>query len=132
MEASHEDEDADGSEEDLHAVLSGSIAPRKIPVNVYVASSDFDPAHHPLFDSSVPTFSACRLKIIMTSSGKPPISDVVEITVKYEPEKEKVVVVKVVGAMGSELSPDAMEEIYRRGGIFGLPGRLWNGMHAAQ
>lgn len=128
-----EDEDADVTEEDLHAVLSGSITPRKIPVNVYIASSaDPDPAHHPLFDSSLSTFSSSRPTIIMTSPEKPPISGLLEITVRYEPEKEKGVAVNVsaVGAMESELSQDAMEEICRRGGMFGLPGRLWNGMHA--
>ncbi|KZT20118.1 hypothetical protein NEOLEDRAFT_1076393 [Neolentinus lepideus HHB14362 ss-1] len=123
-----EDDDVEVTEDDLQAVLNGTITPRKIPVNVYVPSStDPDPAHHPLYDSSLSTFqSLSRPRIVTTSPERPPISGLMEITVSYQPEKEKGVAVSVVGALGSELDVGVMEEICRRGGVLGLPGRLWS------
>ncbi|TFK53452.1 hypothetical protein OE88DRAFT_1626688 [Heliocybe sulcata] len=123
-----EDDDAEVTENDLQAVLNGTIKPRKIPVNVYVPSStDPDPAHHPLYDSSLSTFqSPSRPRIVMTAPERPSISGLMEITVSYQPEKERGVAVSVLGALGSELGMDVMEEVCRRGGAFGLPGRLWS------
>ena len=39
--------------------------------------------------------------------------------------------VKVQGAMGVDVQMSTLEEAVRRGGTFGLPGRIWAASHAA-
>ncbi|KAF5388850.1 hypothetical protein D9757_005667 [Collybiopsis confluens] len=121
-----EEEEGDLSEADLHAVLSGSITPRKIPVNVFVPS--YSGAPSPLFDSPelsnmVPKVR--RAKIVMTSPERPPISGLVEVCVSFDEIKPRGVNVEVNGALGVDLKSEVMEEICRRGGTLGLPGRVW-------
>lgn len=123
------------TEDDLDAVLKGAITPRRIPVNIYIPSN---PPHAPLFDPSLDPTMALSLaqldpsppdnrltKIVLTSPERPPISGLVEIGVTFDPRRPRAVAVDVSGAMGVNLQADVLEEVCRRGGALGLPGRVW-------
>ncbi|KAI0350193.1 hypothetical protein OH77DRAFT_1507079 [Trametes cingulata] len=126
-------EDAAVTDDDLQAVLKGTIRPRSIPVNVYL------PAHtlaDPLFGGTdMDAFSlggstpSRRARIVMTTPERPPISGLVEIGVTFDPGRPRGVVVDINGAMGVDLRVDVLEEVCRRGGLFGLPGRVWKKAH---
>ncbi|KAI0648314.1 hypothetical protein C8Q79DRAFT_905736 [Trametes meyenii] len=130
-------EDMAVTEDDLQAVLKGTIKPRSIPVNVYL------PAHAPadaLFGGSdMDAFSLGvgggapprRARIVMTTPERPPISGLVEIGVTFDPTRPRGVAVDVSGAMGVDLRVDVLEEVCRRGGLFGLPGRVWKKAHGS-
>ncbi|KAF7375971.1 hypothetical protein MSAN_00011700 [Mycena sanguinolenta] len=117
-------DESDATEDELHAVLTGTMIPRKIPVNVSLPQRP-----DPLFDSTLDTITIPpvdrRTRIVMTSPERPPISGVVEITVAYDETKSRGVSVELNGAMGCDLKTDTLEEIARRGGALGLPGRVW-------
>lgn len=102
------------------------MTPRKIPVNVFLPSPTTAP--DPLFDSTDLSMSR-RPKIVMTSPEHPPLTGMVEITVTYDETKERGISMHVSGALGADLNLDAMEEICRRGGTLGLPGRVWAKSH---
>jgi len=72
-----------------------------------------------------------RPKIIMTSPERPPISGLVEITVSYDEKKPRGISVSVQGAMGLDIKNTDLEEICRRGGTLGLPGRIWANAHGS-
>lgn len=61
----------------------------------------------------------------MDSPECPPIAGVVHINVSYDLSRPAGVSVEVGGAMGAELHIEALEAVCRRGGLFGLPGRVW-------
>ncbi|KAJ7647522.1 hypothetical protein FB45DRAFT_893657 [Roridomyces roridus] len=110
-------DESDATEEELQAVLSGTVIPRKIPVSVYLPQRP-----DPLFD--MPSVDR-RTRILMTCPERPPMSGVVEVTVAYDETRTRGVSVEVNGAMGCDLKRDVLEEIARRGGTLGLPGRVW-------
>ncbi|KAI0668479.1 hypothetical protein C8Q78DRAFT_993488 [Trametes maxima] len=128
-------EDISVNEDDLQAVLKGTVKPRSIPVNVYL------PAHAPadtLFGGpDMDAFSLGvgggapprRARVVMTTPERPPISGLVEIGVTFDPARPRGVAVDVSGAMGVDLRVDMLEEVCRRGGLFGLPGRVWKKAH---
>ncbi|KAF8230172.1 hypothetical protein L208DRAFT_1283223 [Tricholoma matsutake] len=124
-------QETEATEEELQAVLSGKLMPRKIPVNVFL------PSHNIVTDSlfetpdldAIPQMQHRRPKIIMTSPEQPPISGLVEITVTYDEARPRGVVVEVSGAMSSDIKLDVLEEICRRGGTLGLSGRVWSKSH---
>jgi hypothetical protein len=66
----------------------------------------------------------------MTSPECPPISGLVEITVGLDEMKSRGVFVDIRGALGTDLNTDVLEEVCRRGGALGLPGRVWASSHA--
>lgn len=116
-------------------LFTGAVRPRRIPVNVYIPSH---PPPEPLFDptSLDPAMSLSlahltssphqRLtKIVLTSPERPPISGLVEIGVTFDPSQPRAITVDVSGAMGVNLQGDVLEEVCRRGGTLGLPGRVW-------
>ena len=70
-----------------------------------------------------------RSKIVMTSPERPPITGLVETSVVYDPGRPRGISVGINGAMGADLNADALEEVCRRGGLFGLPGRIWVEAH---
>ncbi|KAI0781385.1 hypothetical protein BD413DRAFT_464197 [Trametes elegans] len=129
-------DDATVTDEDLQAVLKGTIQPRSIPVNVSLPSAS---TTDPLFGSTdmdafalgPPSTAARRARIVMTTPERPPISGLVEIAVAFDPGRARGVAVDVVGAMGVDLRVDVLEEVCRRGGLFGLPGRVWKKAHEA-
>nr|GAT57759.1 predicted protein [Mycena chlorophos] len=118
------DEESDPTEDELLAVLSGTLKPRKIPVNVSLphrTDAVFDPSLDPI---SMPSVDR-RTRLLMTCPERPPISGVVEITVAYDETRSRGVSVEVAGAMGSDIESETLEEIVRRGGALGLAGRIW-------
>ncbi|EJF62647.1 hypothetical protein DICSQDRAFT_104138 [Dichomitus squalens LYAD-421 SS1] len=122
-----EDEaDATVTEDDLQAVLKGHIEPRSIPVNIRIPQPV-----PPFSDSDMDAFSLGRghARITMTTPERPPISGLVEITVTFDPGRARGVAVDITGAVGVDLSTEVLEEVCRRGGLLGLPGRVWMKAH---
>ena len=72
-----------------------------------------------------------RPKIIMTSPERPPITGLVEIAISFDEAKQRGISVEVRGAVGADIKMDVLEEASRRGGIFGIPGRIWLGSHSS-
>ncbi|KAI8999049.1 hypothetical protein BD414DRAFT_512589 [Trametes punicea] len=131
--AAEDPEDTTVTEDDLQAVLKGTVQPRKIPVNVYLPSQ---PPADALFGApDIDAFSLGgstsqhRARIVMTTPERPPISGLVEIGVTFDPSRSRGVAVDISGAMGVDLRVDVLEEVCRRGGLFGLPGRIWKKAH---
>ncbi|KAJ7072545.1 hypothetical protein C8F01DRAFT_973867 [Mycena amicta] len=117
-------DDTDATEDELMAVLNGTMTPRKIPVNVSLpqrADAAFDPSLDPINMPSVDR----RTRILMSCPERPPISGVVEITVAYDETRSRGVSVELSGAMGCDIKSETLEEIVRRGGALGLAGRIW-------
>jgi hypothetical protein len=120
------------TEDVLEALLKGIHPPTKIPVEVYIptpSDSTFSTADLS-FDLPAPT-PRTRLppKITMSIPERPPISGFVEIVVSYDDTRPKGVRVDVGGGMGigSGADVEKLEEVCRRGGVFGLAGRVWKG-----
>ena len=111
----------------------GTVQPRKIPVNVSLQSQPHSDALFGGADMDAfslgGTTSQRRPVIVMTTPERPQISGLVEIRVSFDPGRPRGVAVGVNGAMGVDLRLDAMEEVCRRGGLFGLPGRVWKKAH---
>ena len=101
---------------------AGSYHPTQIPVNVYFPPES-TPTSESLFGPAVAN-SPC---INMTIPERPPISGLVEISVRMDLTKPKGVSVDVSGALSADLNADTLEEVCRRGGALSLPGRVWNG-----
>ncbi|KAI0637430.1 hypothetical protein C8Q77DRAFT_1155267 [Trametes polyzona] len=123
------DEDDKVTDDDLQAVLKGTVRPQSIPVNVYLPTQA---PPDPLFGGTdMDAFAPPprRARIVMTAPERPPISGLVEIGVTFDPGRPRGVAVDVSGAMGVDLRVDALEEVCRRGGLFGLPGRVWKKAH---
>jgi len=120
--------ESEATEEELEAALSGTMTPRKIPVNIYLPANDS--ATDALFGDTLDTMSIAHMrprrpKIIMTSPERPPMSGLVEISVLCDESKPRGVSVEINGAMGAEIKPQDLEEICRRGGTLGLSGKVW-------
>lgn len=69
--------------------------------------------------------SVGHARILMSSPERPPMPGQVEVAVTFDPSKPRGVALVVNGAMGAELNTDVLEEVCRRGGTLGLPGRIW-------
>lgn len=96
---SHE---AEATEEELRALLSGTYTPLSIPVNVYVVA----PA-----------------AVVLTFPERPPMPGMVSISVMLNGPAGATV--EVQGAMGADVQMSTLEEAVRRGGTLSLPGRVW-------
>lgn len=103
-------------------VATGSYQPTQIPVNVYFPSESASNSES-LFEPAAAN-SPC---IKMTLPERPPISGLVEVSVRMDLKKPKGVSVDVSGALSADLNTDVLEEVCRRGGTLSLPGRVWNG-----
>jgi len=101
---------------------TGSYQPTQIPVNVYFPPESASNSES-LFEPAVAN-SPCMK---MTIPERPPISGLVEISVRMDLTKPKGVSVDVSGALSADLNTDVLEEVCRRGGTLSLPGRVWNG-----
>ena len=100
----------------------GSYQPTQIPVNVYFPPESASNSES-LFEPAVAN-SPC---IKMTIPERPPISGLVEISVRMDPTRLKGVSVDVSGALSADLNTNVLEEVCRRGGTLSLPGRVWSG-----
>ena len=72
---------------------------------------------------------ARRARIAMTSPERPPISGLVEIVVTFDPTRPRGVAIEITGAVGVDVNVEVLEEACRRGGLLGLPGRVWKKAH---
>lgn len=64
----------------------------------------------------------------MTFPERPPLSGLIEVEVRYEPGRKRGVGVDVRGAITVDWEGkigEELEEAVRRGGVFGVPGRVW-------
>jgi hypothetical protein len=141
-EASTEQEGVENlvTEDMLQAFLTGTHTPYKIPVEIYIptpADSTFSTTDLSFDVPAAPTPHA-RLppKITMSLPERPPISGFVEIVVSHDHSRSKGVKVDVGGGMGmgiegSGIDVEKLEEVCRRGGIYGLAGRVWKGLSGA-
>ncbi|KAH9166261.1 hypothetical protein EDB89DRAFT_1857615 [Lactarius sanguifluus] len=93
--------EAEATEEELRALLSGTYTPVSIPVNVYVAPA----------------------AVVLTFPERPPMPGMVSISVLLNGPAGATV--EVQGAMGADVQMATLEEAVRRGGALGLPGRVW-------
>jgi hypothetical protein len=70
----------------------------------------------------------------MTSPERPPIEGLIEIGVRWEEGRERGLAVEVRGGgWGFEFEGEngKLEEVCRRGGVWGLAGRIWAGSASA-
>ncbi|KAH9166258.1 hypothetical protein EDB89DRAFT_2076031 [Lactarius sanguifluus] len=93
--------DAEATEEDLRAFLSGTYTPVSIPVTVYVAPA----------------------AVVLTFPERPPMPGMISISALLNGPAGATV--EVQGAMGADIQMATLEEAVRRGGALGLPGRVW-------
>jgi len=123
------------TEDLLQALLNGTYTPNSIPIEIYLP-----PPTNAAFSSADLSFSVPHgiarqpPKISMTLPERLPISGLVEIVVSYDLTRPKGVRVDVggglgmgIGVEGSGVDVEALEEVCRRGGLFGLGGRVWKG-----
>ncbi|PFH52025.1 hypothetical protein AMATHDRAFT_57707 [Amanita thiersii Skay4041] len=120
--------ETEATEEELDTILTGAMVPNRIPVNLYMPLHD--PATDSIFASALETMSIVQMpsrrpRIVLTSPERPPMSGLVEISVVYDETKPRGICVEVNGAMGAEFNHHELEEVCRRGGTLGLPGRIW-------
>jgi hypothetical protein len=131
--------DTEATEDELQLVLAGKccrpshasycltsigkVIPQKIPVNVFLPSMPI--VTDPLFETPDAT-QLRRPRIVMTSPERPPISGLVEITIAYDETRPRGITVELSGAMSCDIKLEVLEEICRRGGTLGLPGRIWS------
>jgi hypothetical protein len=104
---------------------TGTFTPRKIPVNVFVPSGN---EADDLFGTDLDFLTGSRPKIVMTSPERAPISGLMEITITYDEKKPRGVSVTIQGAVGLDINASKLEEVCRRGGTWGLAGRIWRGV----
>ncbi|KAJ8507102.1 hypothetical protein ONZ45_g10486 [Pleurotus djamor] len=110
------EEESEVTEDDLQAVLAGTLVPRKLPVNVTLPSfsqSDLDPLALDddgldiLHTSTTPS----RPRILMSSPERPPMSGEVQITVEYDETRPRGLKVDISGMIGLDLNKEIMEEV---------------------
>jgi hypothetical protein len=95
-------------------------------VNVYIPTPSSAPTDA-LFDSSLET--RARPSIRLTFPERPPITGLVDITVFHDIFRPRGIAVEIRGAINASADVDILEEVVRRGGLFGLPGRVWATAH---
>ncbi|KAI0747606.1 hypothetical protein C8Q80DRAFT_1103705 [Daedaleopsis nitida] len=115
------------TDDDLQAVLKGTLKPRSIPVNIHLPLPP--PPDSPFAEADMDPGPTRRARITMTTPERPPISGLVEIGVTLDPSRPRGVAVEITGAMGVDVNVEALEEACRRGGLLGLPGRVWKKAH---
>lgn len=105
----------------------GTFTPRRIPVNVLLPSGN---QTDDLFGPTELNFlHGTRPKIVMTCPERAPISGLIEITVEYDEKKPRGISVNIQGTVGLDINASNLEEVCRRGGTWGLPGRIWASGH---
>ncbi|KAH9915799.1 uncharacterized protein BXZ73DRAFT_92575 [Epithele typhae] len=126
---------APATEDELQAVLRGTITPRHIPVAVSLPTV-LKPAPQPepsLFgdgDGGMDAFGAPAprraARISLRCPERAPITGIVDIGVTFDAARPRGVAVEIVGsAVATDVGAAALEEVCRRGGVFGVPARVW-------
>jgi hypothetical protein len=67
-----------------------------------------------------------RPKVVMTCPERAPITGLIEIAITYDEKKAGGVCVAIQGAVGLDMHGSTLEEVCRRGGTWGLAGRILN------
>ncbi|KAI6002811.1 hypothetical protein EDD15DRAFT_2157641 [Pisolithus albus] len=121
----------------LASLLEGSLTPKSIPVSVFLPSTPLPPlaqSHRHASSCAVPHPPRQPPMIILSSPAKAPATDLVELRVSFVPGSSNGAGngggdcrVKVEASPG--IDTKGMDEIVRRGGIWGLPGRVWTRNH---
>lgn len=111
----------------LFLTVKGSYPPQMLPINIYLPSEP--PSFDPL--SIVAPSQPQRPRILMSSPERPPMTGLVEFTISFDETKERGVDVDVRGAVGADIKKEVLEEVVRRGGVFGIPGRIWLGSNGS-
>jgi len=91
-------------------------------VNVFIPTGN---ETDDLFGADLDFLTGSRPKIVMTCPERAPISGLVEITITYDEKKARGVSVTIQGAVGLDVNAGRLEEECRRGGTWGLGGRIW-------
>lgn len=113
----------------------GMNAPTKIPVNIYIPTPPVDDDQ--LFGTAdidigmgLPQHTDHpTTKIVLRAPEPPPGFGMFEIAVEYSSLRPRGVVLKIEGALSADIDIDMAEEVCRRGGLLGLPGRVWAKLH---
>ena len=114
----------------LYATPTGSVKPRSVPVNINLPTLPQTPSLDNLLSNVAPDLGTTRrARITMTTPERPPISGLVTIEVTFDPERPRGVAVEIQGAVGVDVNVEVLEEVCRRGGLLGLPGRVWMKAH---
>ncbi|KIY53046.1 hypothetical protein FISHEDRAFT_33972 [Fistulina hepatica ATCC 64428] len=116
------------TEEELFAVLMGTNQPTSIPVNVSIPLES-DRLYEP--SMALASTSPRRPQIRMTCPEQQPIEGLVSIIVALDETRPRGVSVDISTGGMCYLSADTMEEVCRRGGTLGLPGRVWASVRAS-
>ena len=112
--------------------------PTQIPVNVQIPTSIISVAadEDPLFAAAdIDSIGLTQhtehraTKIVLRAPEPPPGYGMFTISVEYDCARPRGVALKIDGALGADLDNDSAEEVCRRAGLFGLPGRLWAKLH---
>ena len=113
-----------------NAEIKGSV---NFPSNIYLSTPSPPTSDADIFSTpsaSLPTDTPTRTSIILTVPERPPISGLVHIVVTYDETRARGVRVDVRGVLSMSMDVDGeseeMAEMCRRGGIFGLAGRVWS------
>ena len=114
---------AGATEDELDAVLAGTLTPQKMPVTVIIHTGPA-PVPDSIFDDASLT-PRTRTSLLFRFPERAPITGLVDLAVSFNADRPRGVEVELRGALGANLTVDTMEEIVRRGGLFGLPGRVW-------
>jgi hypothetical protein len=108
---------------ELDALLNGTYTPAVLPVTVFLP-----PSMSYLPGSSMQTQMAVRMEV----PNRGPIPGLVDIGVAVEPERKWGFMVNVSEAapvgFGVEVDSEVLEQVVRRGGLWGLAGRVWKAM----
>ena len=127
------------TEDMLQALMEGTHPPTRIPVEVYLPTPMDTTFSTVDLSFDVPAASTTPIrqppKITMSLPERPPISGFVDVVVSYDLSRPKGVKVEVGGPMGmgideSGVDVEKLEEVCRRGGLFGLAGRIWKATSA--
>ncbi|KAI0789099.1 hypothetical protein C8Q75DRAFT_718813 [Abortiporus biennis] len=135
MSVPMDEDDEEVTDAELQAVLIGEVQPIDDPMTTTgTTETSTLPTSTtiPASSSSASNTSSSpdhKTKLILTSPERPPITGLVEIVIAYDSNKPKGVHVNVTGGpMGGVVDfglLESMEEVCRRGGVWGLPGRVW-------
>ena len=111
--------------------------PAQIPVNVHIPTSIPSAApDEDLFESAdIDSIGLTQhtehraTKIVLRAPEPPPVFGMFDISVEYDCARPRGVALAMSGAFGADVDIDSSEEVCRRGGLFGLPGRIWAKLH---
>ena len=118
--------------------IVGTNTPTLIPVDVSIPTSIPSQAadEDTLFDGTdIDSIGLTQntdhraTKIVLSAPEPPPGYGMFKIYVEYDCAHPRGLALKIEGALAADMNIGALEEVCRRGGLFGLPGRVWIKLH---